>query len=472
LIVTRHTAIYVRISKDREGAGLGVERQEQDCRELADRLGWDIVTVHTDNDISAYSGRPRPGYDALLRDLRSGYANAVIAWHPDRLHRRPTELETFIDLCETKSVAVQTVRAGEVDLGTPSGRAVARTVGAWARHEVEHSIARQRRAKAQAAAAGKFRGGRRPFGYEADGVTVRPDEAKIVQEVTQRVLVGESLNAVTRDLNDRGITTSTGRPWTYTEVRRLITRHRNAGLVEHHGQEVAEAKWPAIVDRDTWRAVCSMLADPTRRMPRTMGTDRFLGSGLFLCGLCDNTMLTATMQGSGRRRHPAYRCRGGPHLTRMATPVDELVSGIVIQRLSRPDARLLLCPDSPVDVPALQDQANTLRARLDELGALYAAGAIDGRQLSTATASLRKQLGDVDAELARAAAGNPLAEFADADDVTEAWEAAQVSRRKAVVRALMTVTLLKAPRGRQPGGGYFNPDYVRIEWKQDGTSTI
>src|SRR6478736_1834742 len=41
--------IYARISRDREGAGLGVQSQEFDCRELADRLGWTIVSTHTDN---------------------------------------------------------------------------------------------------------------------------------------------------------------------------------------------------------------------------------------------------------------------------------------------------------------------------------------------------------------------------------------------------------------------------------------
>jgi hypothetical protein len=33
-------AIYVRISYDRTGAGLGVTRQEDDCRELCQRKGW------------------------------------------------------------------------------------------------------------------------------------------------------------------------------------------------------------------------------------------------------------------------------------------------------------------------------------------------------------------------------------------------------------------------------------------------
>jgi DNA invertase Pin-like site-specific DNA recombinase len=40
---TPTAAIYCRISRDREGAGLGVQRQEEDCRQLAASLGWTVV---------------------------------------------------------------------------------------------------------------------------------------------------------------------------------------------------------------------------------------------------------------------------------------------------------------------------------------------------------------------------------------------------------------------------------------------
>jgi hypothetical protein len=60
----RRAAIYCRISDDREGAGLGVARQEADCRERAERLGWVVAGLYVDNDLSAYSGRVRPEYDA------------------------------------------------------------------------------------------------------------------------------------------------------------------------------------------------------------------------------------------------------------------------------------------------------------------------------------------------------------------------------------------------------------------------
>ena len=45
------TAIYARISDDRDGTGLGVERQEIDCRRLAEERGLGDVPIFTDNDI-------------------------------------------------------------------------------------------------------------------------------------------------------------------------------------------------------------------------------------------------------------------------------------------------------------------------------------------------------------------------------------------------------------------------------------
>jgi len=119
-------AIYCRLSQDRTGAGVVVDRQERDCRELGRSLGWQVAAVFTDNDVSAYRKQSRPGYMALLAAVEAGDVDGVLAWHTDRLHRSPKELEVYIDLCEPRGVVTRTVRAGELDLGTASGRMIAR----------------------------------------------------------------------------------------------------------------------------------------------------------------------------------------------------------------------------------------------------------------------------------------------------------------------------------------------------------
>ncbi|WP_010358436.1 recombinase family protein, partial [Streptomyces acidiscabies] len=144
--VKTRAVIYCRISQDRTGAGLGIDRQREDCEALAARMGWEVVEVYVDNDVSAFSGKLRKGYRQMLADLNDGKATIVIVWHTDRLHRSPTELEEYIDLSDRRGIATHTVQAGSIDLTTPSGRMTARILGAVARQESEHKGERVARA--------------------------------------------------------------------------------------------------------------------------------------------------------------------------------------------------------------------------------------------------------------------------------------------------------------------------------------
>ncbi len=371
--MTCRAALYTRISRDREGAGLGVDRQREDCEELARTLGWEIVAVHTDNDLSAYSGKPRAGYKALLADLRAGRADAVITWHTDRLHRSPVELEEWIGVCDPRGVPTHCVKAGPLDLSTPSGRLVARQLGAVARYEVEHQIERQKRAKLQAATEGRFRGGRRSFGYDADGVTVRESEATVVRELAAGVLAGRSMRALASELNGRGMTGTRGATWTGASVRDVVIKARNAALIEHDGQIVGPARWPAILAEDTWRAVSGVLTEPTRAPVRSHAR-RWLGSGIYVCGVCGLPVRIAVNSVKrGGSRMASYRCSGpAVHVTRAASRVDEYVGEVVVGLLGRPDvADLLGGRRRGEDPAALHSEATAVRVRLDDLAALY-----------------------------------------------------------------------------------------------------
>jgi site-specific DNA recombinase len=102
-----------------------------------------VAEVYTDNDVSAYSGKPRPSWTRLLADVQAGRLDAVVGWHVDRLTRSPRELEDVIDMADRYGLELATV-TGEVDLSKPTGRLVARMLRAAARHEAEHKAERQK----------------------------------------------------------------------------------------------------------------------------------------------------------------------------------------------------------------------------------------------------------------------------------------------------------------------------------------
>jgi site-specific DNA recombinase len=462
----RTAAIYVRISEDKTGAGLGIERQEADCRALAGRLDWDVVEpIYSDNDVSAYSGKPRPGYRRLLADLRTGVADAVLCWHTDRLHRSPVELEEYIEVCQPREIPTQTVKAGPLDLATPSGRLMARQLGAYARFESEHHSDRAKRTRLQAATDGRWLGGLRPFGYGADGMTVIEAEAEAIRWMAAEVLAGTSLRSVARKLNAEGTFTSQGRPWTPRAVAWLLRRPRNAGLSQHHGEPIGPARWPAILDSHTWRGVVAVLGDPARNTT-TSRARRWLLSGLALCGVCGEPVRSSVAVW-GDRRLPSYVCPAN-HVRRNATELDDYVEAVVVERLSRPDAAELLAPDQTGDVAALHAKDAGLRARLDELGRLFGDGLIDALQLASGTAAIRTQREDITAALAAASRGSVLTGVADAPDVAEVWEGLDLSRRRAIVDVLLEVTILRAKRGgaRRKGETTFDPASVAIKWKR------
>ncbi|MEU8531563.1 recombinase family protein [Streptomyces parvulus] len=480
--------IYCRISQDRTGAGLGVDRQREDCEALAERNGWDVVEVYVDNDVSAYrKGKKRPRYTQMLSDLDDGKATVVIVWHTDRLHRSVTELEGYIDMCEKRGVTTHTVQAGELDLASPTGRMVARMLGNVARYESEHKGHRVARARQQKAMAGEWAGGIRPFGWgvptgevkkridrktgeevevaELDMTKVVPDEAEALRHWTDQILAGASVRSLVKWCADKGVLTTRGNPVTHQDMRDMLIRPRNAGIAVYKGEEVGRGQWEPIVDEAKYRAVVAILKDPSRRT--TPGAaPKWLGSLLYRCGRGDcGTGMTVTQ--SGGRRYPSYKCPTGHGGGRRAEVVDQYVEDTIVERLEKPDAHELLepAPDG-VNVAALQVEGEQIRARLRNLAGKYGAGEMGDMEYAIASDTARGQLEGVTRQLARAATADPLAGLVGAPDVRAAWKALELDRKRAVLRSLVEVTLRTPRPGRMPDGGYFDYDAVAFRWKR------
>lgn len=475
-------ALYARMSKDKTGEQAGVERQTAECRELAERRGVTIGHVLVDNDLSATTGKRRPAFDTLLELIRRGEVDTIVVWHTDRLYRLPRDLEPIIDLAESRKLRFLTVASSEIDLNTASGRMVARMLAAASAAEVEHKAERQRSANEQRARQGKRTVGRRPFGFDDDGVTVRDDEADAIRTGYADALSGIPLAAIARDWNARGLTTGQkryrgardekGKPieassWRHDSVRAVLLNPRYAGKVSYRGEIVSEsAEWPALVPESTWLAAQAALTNPARRTGPPGG--RRLLSGLAYCGVCGEAQNTVHAGGGARRGIANYRCSASAgHVARMAEPVDEYVSAVVVARLSRPDAAALLTDHDHPDVEALQEEAIGLRERLESLAVEFADGELTPGQLRAATERLRSRLAAVETELASSVRVDVLGPLVGAQRAADAWEALDIPHRRLVVDALMRVTLFPPGRGVRT----FRPETVGIEWRTDATDS-
>lgn len=460
----RNAGVYVRISEDREGAGLGVKRQEADCRALAAQVGWGVADVYVDNDLSAYSGKPRPAYRQLLVDLGAGKIDAVLAWHTDRLHRAPSELEEFIRVCDTRGVEVRTVKAGELDLGTASGRMVARILGDVARHESEHKAERIRRKHLELAEAGQLvGGGTRPFGFESDRLTVRESEAELIREAARRVLAGDSLRGICADWNRRAITTSTGGPWRQQVLRRLLMSGRIAGWREHRGVLVAEAVWPAIVERAIIDRLRARLADPARRTSVADARRYLLSGGLLRCGMCLRPLRARPRVDHVRR----YVCPSGPMfggcggIAILAEPLEDLVTERVLDVLDSPivEAQAQQLVEGVAD--GMVETLGADQRALEELALDYYRDRLISRdEYLVARASLERRIDSARRQLAESTGERVLASVRGV--ARTRWPEVGFDQRRAIVSAL--IERITIGPGRR-GFNRFDPSRLSIVWR-------
>ena len=450
--------VYCRISKDHLHDELGVQRQEKECREMCDRLGIGVDTILVDDDRSAYTGKPRPGYVAMLAGIAAGRWSTMVAWHPDRLTRHPRELEDLIDLLEQHAVTVHTVRAGEYDLATPTGRMMARVVGAVARHESEHKSDRIRSAARQLAEMGKVGGGgARPFGWEPDRVTIRETEAEALRLMVQWLLAGVTLGTIARRLNAGDVPTAGGNRWTPTALRRTMLTARNAGLREHLGRIVGPAVWPGIIDTTTYGQLVGLLADDTRRRnwhPRPY----LLTGGLARCGVCGGTLIS-------RPRSNGERCYICPSVTdarpgcgkirRLAEPVEAEV-------LARLFSTIAALPAIVPPVNVAQVDAETEVARIDaalaQLARDHYADRVIGRAAFLAAhEALTAQAATVRAGMARP----PRRTVAVPGDLPAAWATMEHDDRRALLADWIDAVVIHPA---VKGLNRFDPSKVEVLW--------
>jgi site-specific DNA recombinase len=457
------SAVYTRISQDATGERAGVSRQLDDCSTLAEQIGATVVAHFDDNDISAFNGKTRPGFEAMLDMLKRGEADTIIVWHPDRLYRSLKDLERLIDIVDSGGIAIRTVNGGDLDLSNSTGRMLARILGSVSRQESEHKGERQRRANQQRRADGRWlTTSFRPFGYTRDGQPFEP-EASMVRQAATDVLSGRSMRSIAIAWNQRGITTTRGNRWTNLQLRRVLTNPLYAGLVTYQDKVVGPGDWEPLLDEDTHRGLVAFLSDPSRKHHSAFER-KYMGSGVYKCGKCGNAMYGAHPHGPNRSM--LYVCKPTAHVARIGAPLDEYVEALVLGWLGDPETQqrvtARLSGADELDIDALHTSRTALQARLDDLAAMFAEGAIDASQLRRGTTELRAQLADVDNTLAELSRRSPVSDLLTAGkQLRKRWDALSPDMKGKVVSEIMTVTVQPARRGMRT----FDYSLIDIEWK-------
>jgi site-specific DNA recombinase len=409
----------------------------------------------------------------MITALKNDCIQAILATEMTRLYRRLDELQELMRLAEgTSLMHIITIDETGYDLSTGQGirNAISAVNTAMLEsRKISDRVSRTFRARAKS---GLAHGGSRPYGYETGGMVIREDEAQVIREAAARVIQGTPITVIAKDLNEHGIPSASGKKWGHKSLAQVLTRKRLIGIRSHKGVEYPAA-WPPILLPEEWEMVQTALR--ARYRQRAQGRS-YLLTGFIECGACGKPLLgDCHPNRTGQEPKRRYGCHKGDNyggtvgcgrVSRLAEPIEILVSEAVLHHLESEDLTTLVSPKTPGVRPLLA-RYQFLQQRLQALVRDYALGDLNRQQLAQAKNVVETEMEKVQTELTSMQPRQAICMLEEGQAVKEAWEQGKLEWRRSVIRLLVKEVIVQPGHpGRSRWRGYvFDPSKIETRWR-------
>lgn len=226
---------YTRVSTGRQAnEGVSMDMQEAKIRAYCIYKGYNLVHIYSDEGISGSGKVERPGLDEVRAwcgiHTHDHPPVAVVIYSLSRFTRSTKELLDFVDefVINGKIELHSVVEA--LDTSSPTGRFMLKVMGAMNELEREQIVERTKAALEHKRTKNEKLGGYIPYGYTISTINgtkvLVPDsnEQDVIQIIKDYDLKCVPMNGIARILNDQGIPTKQGNPWSHKSVHRVLKR--------------------------------------------------------------------------------------------------------------------------------------------------------------------------------------------------------------------------------------------------------
>ena len=223
--------IYIRVSTEdqaREGFSLG--EQEEKLKQLCDYKGYEVYKVYCDAGISAKDMEHRPKFQEMLKDMKDGKINYIVAYKLDRVTRSVRDLEELISQLEKYNTYLVCDR-DDVNTSTANGRFFVRMLTVLSQLEIEIVSERTKFGLNGAIKSGHLPG-QVALGFKKDGnkkTIIDPATAPIVKRVFDLYLQGKTFLQISNIFNDEKVL---NKNWKDTHIERIINNRLYMGDYE------------------------------------------------------------------------------------------------------------------------------------------------------------------------------------------------------------------------------------------------
>lgn len=261
---------YSRVSTDEEKQLNALDKQIQELTDyIHSQPDWVLVDKYIDEGISGTSSKGRHEYNRLYNDLLTDKFDIVVIKDQSRLMRNVLDWYLFLDrvLKNNKQIYMYLDHA----FYTPDN-AFLSGIKAMMAEEYSRDLSKKIKSAAQRSQKnGTVYGSNRLLGYHQENgkLTIIEEEAEIVRQVFNWYIQGNGFRVIQQKLLDKGITSTTGTPFSLSTLKRMIKQEKYKGLLisgkrrknfeTKQIEDVPESEWivihngvPAIVSEEVW----------------------------------------------------------------------------------------------------------------------------------------------------------------------------------------------------------------------------
>ncbi|MEM9912087.1 MAG: recombinase family protein [Pseudomonadota bacterium] len=346
--------------------------------------GWELLPDRYDDGGISGGHLDRPALQGLMQAVDDKHVDQIVVYKIDRLTRSLADFAKLVERLDTAEASFVSVTQS-FNTATSMGRLTLNVLLSFAQFEREVTAERIRDKIAASKRKGLWMGGNVPLGYQADGRTLKIDEAEAITIRTLYDLYLEHgliriVKQRAEDLELRSRTrvrgsgrVSGGRPFDRGHIHHILSNPIYAGRIRHTGQ-VYDGQHNAIIAPEVWDRVQQMLQNGAAK-PR--GTKRKARRSLLVGKLFDETgdRLTPSHSSKNGQRLRYYishrlvkdRSRKHPDAWRLpAEEVESLVAELIRKTLSRPDFVTALMPDvSAAEIPGISAKLQAIQSAKD-----------------------------------------------------------------------------------------------------------
>lgn len=224
----KKAALYVRVSSSRQvEEGHSLDEQQWRLREEAERRGYEVVKVYSENGVSGRSVRKRHVFQEMMGGVRYGDYDAIFVTKLSRFAR--SVKDTIVAVEELQRYGVDLIcLEHNIDTTSANGKLFLNMLAAFAQYYSDQLSDQIKDAYRYADQRGG-RVGMVPYGYrhDDDGLLEKDDyEQSVIRKICEMTAAGVSRRGVCSALEDGGYRNRRGEvSWNLNVVQRIIARY-------------------------------------------------------------------------------------------------------------------------------------------------------------------------------------------------------------------------------------------------------